>query len=180
MLAHSTTLPCLQALQSQLAILCRCTDPAMCLLHLTAVNDNPIVADIDAELCTHVQDAQLKWPSSFQVTALGLINSAGKVGDVPTGVQFALKGMSAPTVRPRQQSWPLHMLKLPLHLCPSQAPALRWCFCIQADRGLPGHVPALLGSCMGPSGAGLWHDDNVSAMGQHTGACLMGAMAQRR
>lgn len=33
-----------------------------------------------------------------EVTALGLINSAGKVGDVPTGVQFALKGMSAPTV----------------------------------------------------------------------------------
>ena len=74
----------------------------MCFLHLSAVNYSPILADTDAELYTRVQDAQLKWPSAFQVTALGLINSAGKVGDVPTGVQFALKGMSAPTVRPQQ------------------------------------------------------------------------------
>ena len=30
--------------------------------------------------------------SAVQVTALGLINSQGKTGDVPTNVQFALKG----------------------------------------------------------------------------------------
>ncbi len=36
---------------------------------------------------------------SLQVTALGLINAAGKTGAIPTGVQFALKGMSAPSVR---------------------------------------------------------------------------------
>ncbi|CAL5220563.1 g2600 [Coccomyxa viridis] len=33
-----------------------------------------------------------------EVTALGLINAAGKTGAIPTGVQFALKGMSAPSV----------------------------------------------------------------------------------
>ena len=33
-----------------------------------------------------------------QVTALGLINAAGKTGDVPTGVQFALKGQLSKTV----------------------------------------------------------------------------------
>lgn len=32
------------------------------------------------------------------MTALGLINAAGKTGAIPTGVQFALKGMSAPSV----------------------------------------------------------------------------------
>ena len=38
---------------------------------------------------------------AVQVTALGLINAAGKTGAIPTGVQFALKGMSAPMVRIR-------------------------------------------------------------------------------
>ena len=37
---------------------------------------------------------------AVQVTALGLINAAGKTGAIPTGVQFALKGMSAPSVSP--------------------------------------------------------------------------------
>ena len=35
---------------------------------------------------------------ALQVTALGLINAAGKTGDVPTGVQFALKGQLSKTV----------------------------------------------------------------------------------
>ena len=38
------------------------------------------------------------WRWRLQVTALGLITAGGKVGNVPTGVQFALKGMSASKV----------------------------------------------------------------------------------